>query len=680
MRLFYPRLTTLALAALVLAPGCTAENPDYDDAFGAGDRGADLATDRGPAVEQPPKKDSRPDKRKDKAVKDLPRDKGPKLDQKADKPKPDVKQWPDTKPWPDLVPWPDSKPWACKKHSDCNDSNKCTADLCTAKHVCSNMLLPGYCLVAGKCHFNGTTNPKNSCQICSIKNSTKAWTTRANGSPCYADKTTCTDDVCKSGQCLHPVKANWCLIGSACHIKGKWNPKNVCQHCDPTKSTATWSNRADGAACNNDGLPCTADKCKTGSCAHTLTSGCLINKTCIPDGEPDPTNSCRECISAQSSTQYSFISGKPCGHGTGIGQMCVANKCRGWKASNFTPTGVVATSTTLSAVAYVPAAQQVWASGGYRVGSTSKGGVLVQLSGSTTPTVVKATHPFNDLHRNMAVGPAGQIYYHNGTAWTTLTLPSTIGNVERKGVWGAVVGGKETYYMSGLRTGVVAAMYPCSVAAGTLSCVAHQGVPLNVVLGPVFGSLKGSSQGPLWSLRLNPGKAEDIYHNSGASIYWSVAPPGGCQDKGASGGTPCSKTTATFSDIGGSSSSDVWAVGTAGTLLHYDGSAWTALTGKLVDQTVQNLDTVYSSSSEQLVIIAGHRTTITGNLVVLFNYNRLLKRWYGPLVVGHPQSNNTQDKIRGIGGASAATLFMVGQRKVMTGPTATTAAWVLQLQ
>jgi hypothetical protein len=59
-------------------------------------------------------------------------------------------------------------------------------------------------------------------------------------------------------------------------------------------------------------------------------------------------------------------------------------------------------------------------------------------------------------------------------------------------------------------------------------------------------------------------------------------------------------------DIWGSSSTDVFSVGTAGTILHYDGKAWS----KMTTPTTNELLGVWGSSSSDVFVVGGEGTIL----------------------------------------------------------------------
>ena len=353
-------------------------------------------------------------------------------------------------------------------------------------------------------------------------------------------------------------------------------------------------------------------------------------------------------------------------------------KCRGWHETSYAPTWSAKADTELTAVDYLPAAKSVWAAGGYKQGAVS-GGILLQL-GKTSPAIQKGTHAFSDIHYGMAVGPKGQVYHYSSGTWNQLLLPA--GNVDSLGVWGATINSKETFLLSGKETSTTAGVLACSVSGTTMTCSIHTGFSSGTVLGPIFGTVASAALGPAWVLEVDSSGNEDIYYHGSSSTKWSASVPQGCVDKGSTGGTPCSKTLSHFTDLYGSSTSDLWAVGSYGSILRYDGSKWSAVTKAISNQSTYSMDAVYSSGKEKLVIIAMHNSSTAGNAVQVITYNRALNRWFGPLLIHPPSNKNTSDQIMGIGGAGYSDLWMVGRRKVFasTGTSSQMKGWILQLK
>ncbi len=203
------------------------------------------------------------------------------------------------------------------------DSLSCTSDTCD-KGACTHKLMSSRCLIGGKCYVTGASSPGMSCQGCNPSVSTSGWSLLPNGSSCAADSYVCTDDVCQNGSCTHPLKSGYCRIGGTCYTAGQKNPLQSCLHCDPKSTITNWSGAADGTSCASDNLSCTGDECKSGACTHPLAMGsCLIGNQCYSAGQPNPGNTCQQCVPGASPTGWSSLS-----NGAGCpGGKCISGGC-----------------------------------------------------------------------------------------------------------------------------------------------------------------------------------------------------------------------------------------------------------------------------------------------------------------------------------------------------------------
>jgi hypothetical protein len=258
-----------------------------------------------------------------------------------------------------------------------DDGNSCTADLCQGGS-CSHTMTATSCTISGACVAKGVTNPSNSCQACDPTSNPFGWTLLGDGTSCASDSLSCTSDVCGSGLCTHTLVANTCAIGGACYAAGDVNPANSCQACAPATSTSAWSTLADNTSCTDDGLSCTSDVCKVGTCTHTLlANNCLIGGSCYADGAFDPAVDCQKCDSATSTSAWTALAvgatclddGNGCTtdvctkHGNQIlcdhnaaaagvvcrpqqGECDVAETCPGGGSTICPPDGVAATGTS----------------------------------------------------------------------------------------------------------------------------------------------------------------------------------------------------------------------------------------------------------------------------------------------------------------------------------------------
>ena len=190
----------------------------------------------------------------------------------------------------------DAAPGVCPDPAVCDDKRSCTADDCAMPGaVCSWLLLPGNCLIAGACYAKDAANPANPCQFCQPSLSTTAWSAKADGASCE-DGITCTSQgACKTGACVgvplqcddsNPCTADICSEGVGCTYPALLGSE-ACDDGDGcTKSDACAEGLCLGApiACN-DGNPCTEDACDLkGGCSHTEKAGpCSDDNACTAD-------------------------------------------------------------------------------------------------------------------------------------------------------------------------------------------------------------------------------------------------------------------------------------------------------------------------------------------------------------------------------------------------------------
>ncbi len=207
------------------------------------------------------------------------------------------------------------------------DSYSCTRDVCKGG-ACTHPLKPGFCWINGTCYGNGAKNPSNACQYCNPKLSQNSWNVLTNGTYCKADSLSCTQDVCSSGVCTHPVKPGFCKIGGTCYSSGAKHPTNNCLTCNPGSSTTSWGVASNGTPCGSDGKSCTTDVCSSGACTHKLKAGsCLIGNTCYSGGTQHPYLSCQYCNPGQAPYGWSP---RPNGFSCNSdGKFCTADSCQG---------------------------------------------------------------------------------------------------------------------------------------------------------------------------------------------------------------------------------------------------------------------------------------------------------------------------------------------------------------
>ncbi len=70
--------------------------------------------------------------------------------------------------------------------------------------------------------------------------------------------------------------------------------------------------------------------------------------------------------------------------------------------------------------------------------------------------------------------------------------------------------------------------------------------------------------------------------------------------------TGCPPSSDSLEDVWGSSSSDVFAVGWSGNILHYDGNEWS----KMASGTAEVLNAVWGSSSSDIFVVGRYETIL----------------------------------------------------------------------
>lgn len=181
----------------------------------------------------------------------------------------------------------------------CSDGIACTLDVCTTG-VCSNPDAPDghpcedgeFCTVGERCDADGLCGGgrPNDCD----------------------DDSMCTADSCDEAadRCDHVPGGTGCFIDDACYGALTLNPSNVCQMCDPRRTSTEWSPRTVGTLCGStscsgrpgaamfdDGGRCDADgNCGPSSrtpCAQGVCSGStMCSSTCEPGSCPDADMTC----------------------------------------------------------------------------------------------------------------------------------------------------------------------------------------------------------------------------------------------------------------------------------------------------------------------------------------------------------------------------------------------------
>ncbi|MBW2263463.1 MAG: hypothetical protein JRG91_15970 [Deltaproteobacteria bacterium] len=155
----------------------------------------------------------------------------------------------------------------------CDDALACTDDRCDeSTRACDFPIRAGNCLMSGECYVDHDRNPANDCEECDSSREFSLWIPLSDGTTCADDGAGCTDDVCASGACDHPLLSSWCYMGGACIAHGTRDSGNECLVCDSTVDPTAWTTDV-GYSCDDGDSCTTGDECdSTGACVGTSTS------------------------------------------------------------------------------------------------------------------------------------------------------------------------------------------------------------------------------------------------------------------------------------------------------------------------------------------------------------------------------------------------------------------------
>ena len=235
----------------------------------------------------------------------------------------------------------------------CSAFSACAAGTCDPNGGCGYTPFSNWCLIDNACVPQGTARADNPCLACDPVADASDWSPVLNGTSCgdqqactfsdscqagvcqgtsYScdDGLGCTNDACNGdGSCRNSIQSGWCVINGNTCVAANELDETGCRACLPALDTQGWSNTNEGMSCDDasactvsdtcllgscvgtyscdDGLACTTDSCAPATgCINTLNpDSCLIGGVCRPQGEAEPGNTCRACISATSSQSWS---------------------------------------------------------------------------------------------------------------------------------------------------------------------------------------------------------------------------------------------------------------------------------------------------------------------------------------------------------------------------------------
>ena len=225
---------------------------------------------------------------------------------------------------------------------------RASTDECDPQEVCDGILssCPADALIAdgASCTDDGLTCSDDVCQtgVCSHPARANGFVCRAstdecdpqeicdgivlscptdaitpNGTICTDDGFGCTDDACQSGICSHPTQP----AGFECRAStDECDPAETCNGVATTCPGDSLT--ADGTACADDGLGCTDDVCQVGICVHpTQTAGFVCRAS---TDECDPQETC-DGIATTCPADTLTADGTGC---TDDGEGCTSDTCQ----------------------------------------------------------------------------------------------------------------------------------------------------------------------------------------------------------------------------------------------------------------------------------------------------------------------------------------------------------------
>ena len=182
-----------------------------------------------------------------------------------------------------------------------NWTNLADGTPCGLTQICCAGTCQTGCFIDSTFYGSDAIRTVNNCQSCQPAKTTSEWTNVSNGANCATGIV--PHGVCDSGNCH-----DGCWIGGYVGT-GAYNMPNVCQSCQPSKSTSSWQPEIDGKSCGG-GLICTGGYCGT---------SCLIQSTTYNSGQVNPGNPCQSCQPGSDASNWTT---SPDGASCGPDKVC----------------------------------------------------------------------------------------------------------------------------------------------------------------------------------------------------------------------------------------------------------------------------------------------------------------------------------------------------------------------
>jgi len=294
----------------------------------------------------------------------------------------------------------------------------------------------------------------------------------------------------------------------------------------------------------------------------------------------------------------------------------------------------------------------VWGSSSGDVFAVGGPGTIIHYDGTGWSSMYSGTSQYlfniggTSSSNVFAVGDGGTILHYNGTAWSTMDSGTTqwLNDVSfSSDTDGWAVGSYGTIlHYDGTEWNSVS-----SPTANTLTSVCGLSEDDGWIVGDAGTILRWD--GAVWNTvssgttnRLNDVWVEtDEWDTSGG---WVVGQQSTILHLEAEGGvTPASSESAPsdLNSVHGSSGSDVYAVGSAGTVLHYDGTDWNAVSTAI---TTALCSAAWGSSGSDIFVV--------GDLGTTLHYNG---------TVWSSMDSGTTQWLTGVWGSSGSDIFAVGK-------------------